>query len=303
MRHISTSGQRARAFGPVKNRYSSQVLIAIGFIAAVLLSACQSPNSPAQVNRALQSVNDVDNTNMADVMLTLGKPEEAVAYFSQAVAADPGSLIAQRGLGKSLMKAGRPAEAAQVWTKIIALPEATHDDRVNYAEALIRGNDWTRAAQVLLQIPPTYETADRYRLEAMVADSRKDWKKADSFYEIAAGMSQQPAPVLNNWGFSKLTRGENAAAEKLFMQALTYDSTMFTAKNNLVLARAAQRKYDLPVISATQIERAQLYYTAGLAAVKQGDPAVGKQLLRSAIDTHPQYFEAAERSLAALEGR
>ncbi|MDZ7906472.1 MAG: hypothetical protein U5N55_12385 [Cypionkella sp.] len=143
---------------------------------------------------------------------------------------------------------------------------------------------------------------ERYRLEAMVADSRKDWKKADSFYEVAAGMTAQPAPVLNNWGFSKLTRGEHGAAEKLFLQALTYDSTMFTAKNNLVLARAAQRKYDLPVIEITQVERAQLLYTAGLAAVKQGDPTVGKQLLQSAIDTHPQYFEAAERSLTALEG-
>jgi hypothetical protein len=42
----------------------------------------------------------------------------------------------------------------------------------------------------------------------MVADSDKNWKKADSFYEIAAGLTTTPAGVLNNWGFSKLTRGE-----------------------------------------------------------------------------------------------
>jgi Flp pilus assembly protein TadD len=274
----------------------------LGLASAMALSACQSPNDPAQVNRALQSVSDVDSTSLDDVMLTMGKPEEAVAYFKQAVASNPGSMAARRGLGKSLMKAGRAAEANAVWTQIIASPEASNEDRVNFAEALIRNNDWARATQVLTQIPPTYETFDRYRLEAMVADSRKDWKKADSFYEIASGMTAQPASVLNNWGFSKLTRGENAGAEKLFMQALTYDSTMFTAKNNLVLSRAAQRKYDLPVIEATQTERAQLYYTAGLAAIKQGDPSVGKQLLQTAIDTHPQYFEAAQRSLTALGG-
>ena len=74
------------------------------------------------------------------------------------------------------------------------------------------------------------------------------------------------------------------------------------AKNNLVLARAAQRKYDLPVINMSQTERSQLYYTAGLAAVKQGDIRTGKQLLQQAIDTNPQYFEAAQRSLAALQG-
>jgi Tfp pilus assembly protein PilF len=276
--------------------------LACAGLALVITPACQRATSPAQVSEALESVTDVDNTNMAEVMLTLAKPEEAVAYFTQVLASNPDSLTAQRGLGKSLMKAGRPKDAVGVWQKIIGRPDSNNDDRVSYAEALIRGNEWATAAQVLAQIPPTYETMDRYRLEAMVADSRKDWKKADSFYEIAVGMSQQPAPILNNWGFSKLTRGEAAAAEQLFIQALTYDSTSFTVKNNLVLARAAQRKYDLPVIEATQIERAQLYYTAGLAAVKQGDPNVGKELLRSAIETHPQYFEAAERSLAALGG-
>ena len=108
--------------------------------------------------------------------------------------------------------------------------------------------------------------------------------------------------MLNNWGFSKLTRGDYAGAEKLFLQSLTYDPTRFTTKNNLVLARAAERKYDLPVIEMTQTERAELLYTIGLAAVKQGDVNVGKTLMQDAIDTHPQYFEAAVRSLEALGG-
>lgn len=306
MRQISFYGAKglAQRSGQAKAAAPSTScrIQAAAVLAALLLAGCQNGQNPAQVNRALASVNDIDNTNMADIMLTVGKPDEAVAFFRQAVANDPKNLDAQRGLGKSLMKAGKTAEAMGIWTAITALPEATHEDRVNFAESLIRGNDWQRAAQVLASIPPTYETFERYRLEAMVADSRKDWKKADSFYEIAAGMTAQPAPVLNNWGFSKLTRGEHAAAEKLFMQALTYDPAMFTAKNNLVLARAAQRKYDLPAVEATQQERAQLYYTAGLAAVKQGDPSVGRQLLQKAVETSPQYFEAAERSLAALGG-
>jgi Tfp pilus assembly protein PilF len=135
----------------------------------------------------------------------------------------------------------------------------------------------------------------------MVADSEKNWKKADSFYEIASGLTTTPAGVLNNWGFSKLTRGEFAGAEKLFNEALTYDPSMFTAKNNLVLARAAQRKYDLPVVRMTQTERAELLYSMGLAAVKQGDVSTGKGLLQQAVDTHPQHFEAAARSLEALD--
>ena len=90
---------------------------------------------------------------------------------------------------------------------------------------------------------------------------------------------------------------------KLFGQALTYDRNMFAAKNNLVLARAAQRKYDLPIIPMTQVERAQLLYTIALSAIKQGDVVIGRGLLEDAIDTHPQYFEEAVRALEALNSK
>ena len=269
---------------------------------AVAVTGCNSIKTPKGAKRAIASVDAVDQTNLSEIMLAVGEPAEAVAYFQKASAEKPDRLDLKRGLGKSLLRAGRAAEAVQVWGNITASQEATNADRTALAEALIRANDWPRATQVLAQIPPTYESFDRYRLEAMVADSRKDWARADSFYEIAAGMTTKPAAVLNNWGFSKLTRGKAAEAEPLFLQAIRYDDTLFAAKNNLVLARAAQRKYDLPVINMTQTERSELYYTAGLAAVKQGDIRMGKQLLQQAIDTNPQYFEAAQRSLAALQG-
>jgi hypothetical protein len=51
----------------------------------------------------------------------------------------------------------------------------------------------------------------------------------------------------------------------------------------------------------TQAERAELLYTMALAAIKQGDVKVGKGLLEQAVDTHPQHFEAAVRSLEALD--
>ena len=135
----------------------------------------------------------------------------------------------------------------------------------------------------------------------MVADSNEEWDRADSFYEIAVGLTTTPAGALNNWGFSKLSRGAYRDAERLFTEALRHEPGLFTAKNNLVLARGAQRNYDLPVIAMTQIERAQLLYTLALTAIKQNDLTIGKGLLQEAIDTHPQHFEEAVRALRALE--
>jgi Tfp pilus assembly protein PilF len=264
------------------------------------LAACDK-SGEAQVERALQDLNVVDETNLNDVMLTVGDPDEAVNYFAGANSNDPGRIDLQRGLAKSLIRAGRASEAIPAWDNVIAHADANNDDRVELADAYIRNNRWDDAATALNTIPPTHETYKRYRLEAMVADSRQQWDKADSFYQTSVGLTTTPAGVLNNWGYSKLTRGKYTEAERLFGDALRHNSGMFTAKNNLILARGAQRNYDLPVIPMTQIERAQLLHTLALAAIKQNDVTTGKGLLREAIDTHPQHFAEAVRSLRALE--
>lgn len=268
--------------------------------AAIGLSACDN-SGEAQVERALQDLNVVDETNLNDVMLTIGDPDEAVNYFAGANSNDPGRIDLQRGLAKSLIRAGRASEAISAWKNVIAHAEVNNDDRVDLADAYIRNNRWDDAATTLNTIAPTHETFKRYRLEAMVADSREQWDKADSFYQTSVGLTTTPAGVLNNWGYSKLTRGKYSEAERLFNDALRHNKGMFTAKNNLVLARGAQRKYDLPIISMTQVERAQLLHTLALTAIKQNDVTIGKGLLREAIDTHPQHFEEAVRSLRALE--
>ena len=267
---------------------------------ALALAGCDQP-SAGDVDRAFQDVNVVDETNLSDVMLTVADPNEGVAYFQRTLAQNPKRIDLQRGLAISLVRAKRNTEAVAAWKRVVAHKDATYDDQIDLADALIRNNEWDRADEVLDAIPPTVETYKRYRLEAMVADSNEEWKKADSFYETAIGLTTRPAGVMNNWGYSKLTRGDFEGAERLFADAIRQDQSLFTAKNNLVMARGAQGKYSLPVVPATQVERAQLLYTLGLSAVKKGDTEIGKGLLRDAIDTHPQHFEAAVRSLRALE--
>ena len=268
---------------------------------ALTLAGCGDRSGNAEVNRALQDVNVVDETNLNDVMLTVADPNEAVAYFSRASENDPGRIDLMRGLAASLVRASRPTEAVTAWRNITVMADATPDDTVELADALIRNNQWDEADLTLDSVPPTHETFKRYRLEAMVADSNEEWDKADSFYETAVGLTTTPASVLNNWGFSKLSRGDYPGAERLFTEALRYEPGLFTAKNNLILARGAQNNYSLPVITMTQTERAQLLYTLALTAIKQNDVTIGKGLLQDAIDTNPTHFEEAVRALDALE--
>lgn len=276
------------------------ILLSLCIGSAALLAACADTGDDT-VDRAFQDVNVIDESNLNEVMLTVADPNEAVAYFTRSVNQSPDRIDLHRGLASSLVRAKRSSEAAAAFRRVIDMEGATHDDRVDYADALIRTGDWAEAERTLDAIPPTFETFKRYRLEAMVADSQKAWRKADSFYETAIGLTTRPAGVMNNWGYSKLTRGDFRDAERLFGDAIRADPRLFTAKNNLVLARAAQRNYSLPVVPMTQIERAQLLHTTALSAIKQGDVETGKGLLRDAIETHPQHFEAAVRALRALE--
>ncbi|TCM84474.1 tetratricopeptide repeat protein [Rhodovulum steppense] len=277
-------------------------LVAFCAAGALALSGCQRPGE-ADVDRAIQDVLSGDESAMNDIMMNVADPGEAVSYFRRGLEGQPENIALQRGLAQSLLRAGRNTEAVGAWARVTNHPEATAEDRVTHADALIRVGEWKKAEAVLHAIPPTHETYRRYRLEAMVADANKQWAKADSFYETAAGLTTRPSGVLNNWGYSKLTRGDFKGAERLFTEAITYDPSLFTAKNNLVLARGAQRNYDLPVVRMTPTERAQLYHTLALTAIKQGDVGIGKGLLQEAIDAHPQYFEPAVRALEALEAR
>lgn len=272
---------------------------ALCVVAAIALTGCEKFKK-SEVDKAIDGVNVIDATNLNDIMLTVADPNEAVLYFQNALQKEPDRQDFRRGLGKSLIRANRAAEAALIFETVSKGKNATNEDRVDYADALIRTGDWKAAETQLNLVPPTYETYRRYRLEAMVADSNKEWKKADSFYEIAVGLTTKPASVLNNWGYSKLTRGKYAESEKLFLEAITYDGKLFTAKNNLVLARAAQKNYSLPIIRMTQIEKAELLHTLAISAIKQGDVAIGRGLLEEAIDTHPQHFDAAVRALETL---
>lgn len=276
------------------------ILLPLCLTAVVALTACQK-SGEAQVDRAMQDLSGLDSNNLSEVMLTVADPGEAVNYFATALQTNPDRIDLQRGLAKSYVRAGRPTDAVPVWESVIAHEASNYDDSVELADALIRSNRWEEAGATLNTIPPTHETFKRYRLEAMVADSKEQWDKADSFYQTAAGLTTTPASVLNNWGYSKLTRGAYSEAERLFSDSIRHNGGSFTAKNNLILARGAQRKYDLPVIPMTQTERARLLHTMALTAIKQNDVTIGQGLLREAIDTHPQHFEEAQIALRALE--
>lgn len=266
-------------------------------IASIALSGCQSTGSK-EAQPTIVGV--VDESNLNDLLLTTANPNEAVSYFQTALQKDPTRNDLRLGLAKSLLRAKRPNEAIVVFSELDQLGALSSAERVNFAEAYVRAGEWENAAQQLNKVPPSIETFQRYRLEALVADSQKKWAKADSFYKTATGLTTQPASIYNNWGYSKLNRGDAKGAETLFIKAISFDKSLFTAKNNLVIARAKRKEYNMPIVPMSQLEQAELTYTAALGAIDNKDITSARNLLKRAIELHPRHFEKAIQTLNSL---
>jgi hypothetical protein len=90
----------------------------LGLIGAVGLAGCNRPQSDAEVQRAIKDVNVIDESNLSDIMLTVGDPDEAVAYFARSLQQNPERADLKRGLAKSLVRAGKPTEAVTLWADL-----------------------------------------------------------------------------------------------------------------------------------------------------------------------------------------
>jgi len=128
------------------------IIIPLCMAAIVGLSACAPRDGEAEVQRALQDINGIDSSNLEDVFLTVGEPEEAVGYFTRALTTDPDRITLQRGLASSLTRAKRPGDAIVAWEAVTNHPEANNDDRVDLADAYIRDNRWDLAKHALTAI-------------------------------------------------------------------------------------------------------------------------------------------------------
>jgi len=270
----------------------------LALAAAVLaLAACESVSE--RPDPLAGSV--IDEANLNDLMLQAGDAEEAIKYFETSLAKEPNRTDFRRGLAVSLKRAKRYNESARVYQELITLDQDEPSDRLDYAFVAIRLDRWEDVKTLAATLPDGLQSARRHLLDAMVADQNKDWAAADAAYALAERQSPRPAPILNNWGVSQMARGDLPQAAKTFERAVSYDSRMFSAKNNLAIVRGLQGEYTLPIVPLTDEERAILLNNLGIIAMRQGDERMAKGLFAAAVELHPEHYTGAADRLAALE--
>jgi len=266
-------------------------------VTAMGLSACESVSE--KEDPLAGSI--IDEANLNDLMLSAADPSDAVLYFESSLVNEPDRADFRRGLAISLSRAKRYNEAARVFQELITLDQDAPADRLEYAFVAMRLDRWDDVRTLAQSFPDGLQTARRYSIDAMVADQDNDWAAADEAYARAEKLSPRPAAVLNNWGVSQMSRGDLGAAEVTFRRAISFDSRLFSAKNNLAIVRGLQGQYKLPLVPLSDEERAVLLNNLGIIAMRQGDEKIARGLFAAAVDAHPQHYASAVDKLAALE--
>lgn len=244
----------------------------------------------------------IDAADLNDLLLAAGDPNESIAYFEKSLAAEPNRADFRRGLAISYSRAKRYPESARVYQEMTALGQDEPADRIEYAFVAARLERWEDVRAVLNNLPSGIETSRRYMAVAMLADHEQRWIEADQAYTRAETLSANPAKVINNWGVSMLSRNDLPKASATFERALSFDSRLFSAKNNLAISRGLQGNFELPIVPMTEKERAIILNNLGIIAVRKGDLDIAKGLFAAAVAAHPQHYTAASDRLAALEG-
>ena len=276
----------------------SRAVIWLAISAMVMgLSACESVSN--KKDPLAESI--IDEADLNELMLTASDPSDAAEYFAQSLAREPDRADFRRGLAISLSRAKRYKEAARVFQELITLDQDKPSDRLDYAFVAIRLDRWDDVVTLSQSFPEGLQTPRRFIIDAMVADQANDWDAADAAYAQAEKLSSVPAAVMNNWGVSQMARGDLSAAAASFNRAVSIDARLFSAKNNLAIARGLQGYYQLPLVPLTDEERAVLLNNLGIIALRRGDEKIARGLFAAAVDAHPRHYTNAAIKLSALE--
>ena len=140
-----------------------------------------------------------------------------------------------------------------------------------------------------------------WNAKGVLADFQHDWQAADMAYANAHELAPKEAKIINNEGWSKLLRGDWAAAVPFFEEATSRDPKSERIANNLELAKEALSA-DLPKRSSGESDRdwAMRLNDAGVAAELLGDKQRAIAAFTQALEASPSWYDRASNNLKAV---
>ncbi|MCE9518292.1 MAG: hypothetical protein K8R87_01790, partial [Verrucomicrobia bacterium] len=146
-----------------------------------------------------------------------GETERAILLLSKMLQKAPNNPTVLRDLARKFDEFQRWNDSLGLWERLSKRPEATDDDRIEYAGALLKSGDDSTARKLLESLPATVRQRSRYvELQAILLQQEGRNQEAEKLMvEVWQRTANEPASRLRlaQMGFANLpdaVRGDTA---------------------------------------------------------------------------------------------
>ncbi|MEI6486180.1 MAG: hypothetical protein WCO11_07910 [Sphingomonadales bacterium] len=284
---------------------ASAVLLLLALLVAVAAPALAAPRarqpSPDAITRALAAPTAPPTPAalaLLDAAISEGRLADARALIAPMWASGTPDVLL-RGAELALADASLP-EAAEAFQGLADGPLAARAAQGLGITLLRQGRDADARVQLEKAVGLDPALARSWNALGVLADTARDWAAADTAYAKAIAADPRDAAALANRGWSQLLRGHHVAAERDLVAALALAPGLKTARTNLALARAMQGRYQEAFLVSDKATLASDLNTVGFAAMGRGDLAVAEAYFNRALSLNPQFDRVAWANLQYL---
>src|SRR5205807_2580103 len=184
------------------------------------------------------------HVNLALVLVSKSKLDEAKKYYERAVQLDPSAGEVRSGYAYLLERLGRADEARAEYENAIRLSPKSARLFYTYAAFLDKKGELDAAIaqyQRALQVDPNL--ADAHSELATALFTKGDLPRAEAHYLEAARLDPKRADIHSNFGSLLLREGKTSQAILQYEEALRLDPKLTEAEENLRVARASDIRF------------------------------------------------------------
>ena len=244
--------------------------------------------------------------NLGVTLMRLGKVQEAIGHYEQAVRLKPDYADAHDNLGVALEQAGRGQEAIGHYEQALRIKPDYADAHYNLGNALLRAGKVPEAIghyEQALRIKPDYAEAHDNLGSALVQAGKVP--EAIGHYEQALRIKPDYADAQYNLGIALVQVGMLREAIEHWEQALRIKPNHAEAHNNLGVALMGQGGLPEAIGHYEQALRikpdyADAHYNLGVALEKLGRTKEAIQHYQQTLRIKPDYARA-QSALARLQ--
>jgi protein O-GlcNAc transferase len=280
------------------------------------------------------------HVNLADVLASRGRLEEAVSCYRQALALEPGSFVTHIKLGKALRTLGRLDEALDANRKALALSpnyaEAHHNlgeilqdmGKPREAEAAFRqakackedlAEAYNTIGNSLVSMGREEESLEQYTKALRIQPKNAmyhyntgiplkalgRWEQCESAYRRALELRPDYPEALNNLGILLMERGRLEESVEVLKQAVAAKPDFTAAFHNLGnslkdLGRIDEAQDALQRAVALMPDFANACNTLGIVNLMAGRVREAMKMYRQAIDAAPDHAMAHSNLIFAM---